>query len=525
MRNNFKGHYCKICGEHKANEKFSGKGHSNHICKSCSKLSAERKSELMALTKIHNMSLKYINETDKKWLKNKTRDKRESVRTLAEEVYNAKFPFEERNRKKKSLRLNEFEVAFRFPLWEEFADDIEVKSKYKLNRETGVLEWLNEITGKTKFVELEKSEVNAFFKWMINDLEVFCWDKDYNLENDDDLLDSFFDLPKIENVEPYWEVLLKYADETEQNIQSYNTELYENIYELYMRLLDYFEEDNDNFIEDILLCSNLIELSDLLICKLDEVDDADVASMMSMFMDIVELSIPESKQGDFYSIYDENYANIKFLQSYLMQSTAEEDRKLFSPRDKIQSFIDFVEKNFTFTNNDKVSAEEVESVLLKIEGKYELIRNLKSLEIMLFNISHNEVNSICNALTNIEEASFLSEIYLFRMQDEEIKSPLYVFLHELGHALHFYCTNNSAIIPDSFIRLSNEYLKIPLEQGLEAVEIFADAIAIGLMRIFNWDDKGTFEDMDINIKNAFAAYTDMLLKNLEKIKELENKTI
>lgn len=29
------GHYCKICGERKANEKFSGKGHAAHICKSC----------------------------------------------------------------------------------------------------------------------------------------------------------------------------------------------------------------------------------------------------------------------------------------------------------------------------------------------------------------------------------------------------------------------------------------------------------------------------------------------------------
>ena len=29
------GHYCKICGEYKANEKFSGKGHAAHICKIC----------------------------------------------------------------------------------------------------------------------------------------------------------------------------------------------------------------------------------------------------------------------------------------------------------------------------------------------------------------------------------------------------------------------------------------------------------------------------------------------------------
>lgn len=29
------GHYCRICGECKANEKFSGKGHAQHICKTC----------------------------------------------------------------------------------------------------------------------------------------------------------------------------------------------------------------------------------------------------------------------------------------------------------------------------------------------------------------------------------------------------------------------------------------------------------------------------------------------------------
>ena len=29
------GHYCRVCGNYKANEKFSGKGHAQHICKSC----------------------------------------------------------------------------------------------------------------------------------------------------------------------------------------------------------------------------------------------------------------------------------------------------------------------------------------------------------------------------------------------------------------------------------------------------------------------------------------------------------
>lgn len=31
------GHYCRMCGSMLANEKFTGKGHKNHICKNCSK--------------------------------------------------------------------------------------------------------------------------------------------------------------------------------------------------------------------------------------------------------------------------------------------------------------------------------------------------------------------------------------------------------------------------------------------------------------------------------------------------------
>jgi hypothetical protein len=31
------GHYCRICGQYRANEKFSGRGHAAQICKDCAK--------------------------------------------------------------------------------------------------------------------------------------------------------------------------------------------------------------------------------------------------------------------------------------------------------------------------------------------------------------------------------------------------------------------------------------------------------------------------------------------------------
>lgn len=38
------GHYCKICGRTRPNEKFSGKGHRNHVCKDCSRRKVKKSS-------------------------------------------------------------------------------------------------------------------------------------------------------------------------------------------------------------------------------------------------------------------------------------------------------------------------------------------------------------------------------------------------------------------------------------------------------------------------------------------------
>ena len=37
------GHYCRICGRHRPNEKFSGKGHNIHVCKNCMQLPKEKR--------------------------------------------------------------------------------------------------------------------------------------------------------------------------------------------------------------------------------------------------------------------------------------------------------------------------------------------------------------------------------------------------------------------------------------------------------------------------------------------------
>lgn len=71
------GHYCRVCGEHKANEKFSGKGHAAHICKACHGLPVERRNELEKINKIDRISESFfISKENLNRLKKYAGDKR-----------------------------------------------------------------------------------------------------------------------------------------------------------------------------------------------------------------------------------------------------------------------------------------------------------------------------------------------------------------------------------------------------------------------------------------------------------------
>ena len=58
------GHYCKVCGEYKANEKFPAKVNAAHICKSCASLSPEKQAEQMTVNQLTESPLAVIKGAD-----------------------------------------------------------------------------------------------------------------------------------------------------------------------------------------------------------------------------------------------------------------------------------------------------------------------------------------------------------------------------------------------------------------------------------------------------------------------------
>ena len=86
------GHYCKICGEYKSNEKFSGKGHAAHICKACSALPPEKKAEMLAINRLLNLPWQ-LSKEQKDWLRRRTHDRRTEVKALAQQQYEVRFEY------------------------------------------------------------------------------------------------------------------------------------------------------------------------------------------------------------------------------------------------------------------------------------------------------------------------------------------------------------------------------------------------------------------------------------------------
>ena len=111
-KNRLHGHYCKICGEYKANEKFSGKGHSAHICKACSCLSSTEKAAAMDMNRLMSFPMRRLSVEEQKWLKTKMKNDCPEVAETAREVFNVCFPYAERNAMKKQLVINTLSLNF-----------------------------------------------------------------------------------------------------------------------------------------------------------------------------------------------------------------------------------------------------------------------------------------------------------------------------------------------------------------------------------------------------------------------------
>jgi len=274
------GHYCKICGEYKANEKFSGKGHAAHICKACSKLSAAEKAEAMTMNRLMDFPMGRLSESDRKWLENRVHDRRPEVAELAKEVYNLHFPYAERNKRKKQLIINTLTFEIHTEVFDEYGDEIPVNKCFTADRISRILTMTDrDGDGVERSMVLDGKKMSTLLRWAVHSLEIFMWPEDYDLTPSRNSIPPYFDLlpeywpdddledededegddedfpdEDISAPEPEgdvcWRVNIEYANHTTQDIVSYQDYLTDRPEELYLAMLEYFEPETDDFDEE-----------------------------------------------------------------------------------------------------------------------------------------------------------------------------------------------------------------------------------------------------------------------------------
>lgn len=264
------GHYCKICGEYKANEKFSGRGHASHICKACSRLSAAEKSEAMTMNRLMELPFRHLSESDKKWLENRMHDKRPEVAEAARGIYRECFPYAERNAWKKQLAISTLEFEIHTEVCQEYGDWEAVDQRFGVFRKERAITFLDRKSGEPEQkVALDGGGMAKLLRWIVHTLEIFMWPQDYGCvsadgdpfmeisqgmrtdsfcEADDDgngigdtgRLSEFADEDVNLEQELDWCVRVKYSNGVEQEMFCYDGGLWDKPEELYFCLKEYF---------------------------------------------------------------------------------------------------------------------------------------------------------------------------------------------------------------------------------------------------------------------------------------------
>lgn len=163
------GHYCRVCGEYKANDKFSGKGHARHICKKCQSLPKDVQADMIRCNEVERAAFKFpMNRQDWELLEKyakKYKDKESGQ--LAQDMLDMKRGHPDvddddeciGNYETEEIPFSELEEDIRYQLEELLADNINEFMIHKNYIPEGkelknINEWVLEETRDTFFIKV-----------------------------------------------------------------------------------------------------------------------------------------------------------------------------------------------------------------------------------------------------------------------------------------------------------------------------------------------------------------------------------
>ena len=145
----------------------------------------------------------------------------------------------------------------------------------------------------------------------------------------------------------------------------------------------------------------------------------------------------------------------------------------------LKKFLDRCDE-FTAPIEDAITRDEIEAVLESAERKFKIISLIAPqapLCILRMNNSHIVHNSECGVPSNPKDEAV---IFVFHPREVDPFNRVFIFAHELGHALHLSLTRDINILPDKFDDF-NGALGITPTSTDHKPEMLADAVAYALL--------------------------------------------
>jgi len=291
-QNRPEGHFCYVCGENKANEKFSGRGHANHICGACQSLPQAERNEMIAVRKIGNMAFRYLSDTEIKWLRGKMNDSRPEVREAAREAHAIKFPHYERNMMKKGLTTRSLEFFIHGAVWDEYGDEMPAHMRFFANN-TGAIRRIDYSASEGEqetSINIGQQTALKFLKAVVHQLNAPFWSEDLcdagpdeydpydpyldilpecrpdygqDITEDENFewalyIDGDDDLEKSEGPEtlagakePIWSLKLALTKGYGEKTQTFYNQMHQDPQDLFWSLMELFQPDDDEFDDEV----------------------------------------------------------------------------------------------------------------------------------------------------------------------------------------------------------------------------------------------------------------------------------
>lgn len=253
------GRYCCVCGAHKPNEQFSGKGHAAHICKACAALPPERRAESLVLNRLSDLACRYITEKERNWLEAKCHDSNPVIKKAAQELFAERFPRTVRNREKKAIAITAIDFFVHGEVYDEYGDPVDVHARFIADR-TGNFRYIDYAADDVEqAITINPNDMRKFLKSLVHEWEVPFWAEDMTEDNpsfDPDVdmlpddLDDFDDpddIPTLdvlrEDEEPLCSLIITLRSGEERRMAFYQG-IHMEAMELYWHLADWFADES-----------------------------------------------------------------------------------------------------------------------------------------------------------------------------------------------------------------------------------------------------------------------------------------